>query len=85
MKRSKKEVFQGMWIDIQKRKPPDNDDSILGWNYKLNIPILVSGKILNAQHLQLQSKKIILEEIESYLYHTGYFVTRWMPIYGVKN
>lgn len=82
MRQSKKNIFQNMWIDMQKRKPPDNDTYILGWNTKLNIPVLTIGKILNAQHDQLQSKKIILEEMDNHLYHTGYFVTKWMPIYG---
>lgn len=84
-KASKKELFQNMWIDIQKRRPPDNNTCVLGWNTKLNVPVLVMGKILNSQHNQLQSKKIVLEEIDNHLYHTGYFVTKWMPIYGGEN
>ena len=84
---SKKEFMESMWISYDKRKPPNTDDGILGWNYKLKKALLVSGRILNAQHDQLQSKKIILEKLaeDKYMWHTGYFINKWMPIYGPKE
>ena len=86
MNRSKKQVFESMWIDIGLRRPPDTDHpNILGWNEKTQRPVLTSGQILNCQHDQLQSGKIVLESMEPTMYRTGYFVTQWMFVHGPKE
>ena len=72
-----------MWVDYDKRKPPDNDTYILCWNYKLKRAILTTGLLLNAQQRQLQTKSIVMKHLEDdkFMHRSGYFVNKWMHIH----
>lgn len=82
MSRSKKEVFESMWIDIEKRLPPETEKfNILGWNKKLNRATVTCGAILVTQRRQLRSGVLSHETIDPNLKHTGYFITKWMFVH----
>jgi hypothetical protein len=78
-----KNIMSKLWIKIKNKRPPKTRIyNILGWNYKIKRAIITSGELLNLQHDQIQSKKIVLNMDNEKPYHfSGYYVDRWMFLY----
>lgn len=83
--RSKNYHFRSMWIDYNKRRPPSTEEPILAWNYKLKRATVTNGAILNLQQDQVETKKIILKDLDPAMFHTGYFINKWMRIYPPED
>lgn len=84
--RSRKEVFQSFWINVEKRRPPDrdadgNEYKVLIWNGRYDRMQETSALILNVQLDQMRDpafrEKIEADEMKAYL--DAYFTTHWMP------
>jgi len=77
--KTRREIFKSLWIPYTKRMPPNTEEKVLCWNYKLGQAIIVPGVIINAQINQLANEYISLDDLEHY--YTGYFTEAWMRIY----
>jgi len=64
---NKKQLFEAMWIPIEKRMPPNDQVNILCWHGAMNVPVILQGYVL---HNGMKNGK------------EHYFVTKWMRIYG---
>lgn len=76
---NKKQCFQSMWIDLEKRPPPNDKELYLGWNEKTNRPMLASGVELNYALNNKQRKKV---KKEKELFNSYYHITKWMRIHN---
>lgn len=75
---NKKQCFQSMWIDLEKRPPPEDKNLYLGWNEKTQQPMLASGIELNFALKNKNRKKI---KKNAMLNNSYYHITKWIKVY----
>jgi len=80
---NKKQLFKKMWIDFDKRLPPETDDEILIYIDMIGCVQVTLSHVARRQHIQMQDKifKKRLNRDKDQFKHTGYFADMWMKIY----
>ena len=84
---NKKQIMEEMWIPITERKPTESDGYIFCYNYKIKEAFVMHAGFLLHQLNQTQTKMIFDNwkgKKDPHIYHTGYYVSHWMPIYPPK-
>lgn len=77
-----KELFNDCWISIADDPPREDDGIIFVYNPKINQVSTMPADILLSQLRQTQTKELLDNwkgNKDPYLYHTGYYVSHWMP------
>lgn len=82
--RNKGRIVSDCWVSINKRLPPNNENDIWTYNNKTGKTSCMPAKILLAQLRQVQTRELFDNwkgKKDPHLYHTGYYVSHWMPVY----
>lgn len=77
---TKKEFLQNMWIPYTKRFPPDTEELILTWNYKLHKPWVSQADAARSTAKKLVKDPRCFDNSQN----IALFSSHWMYIPGPK-
>ncbi len=78
---NKKELFKRMWVDINKRLPPNTEDEIL-IGFASGESRVAKGSLVCLQKRQMQDENFKAKTAQDKMMKlTGYFAIKWMKIH----